>query len=118
MSKALGNSKQLIILADYKEGFNELVQLVQGFEEMSPKSQELYMTYVKESLEEQLQLIDHKKTEVLAEVRQFLAQYNSQFKALSDTEKHLREQIAHYEQIGTVITNDDDGQQTEERAAV
>ena len=114
MSKE-NNKSQLILLADYKEGFAELAGLVRDFEGMTLGSQELYLKYMESCLTEQLDMIEHKKAEVLAEAREFLAKYNSQFKALTDTEAHLKSQLEHYGSMKAVITNED-GQQTERAA--
>ena len=111
------DEKQPVFLAGYKEGFNVLSGLVQDFEDISPESQELYLRYAEQCLLDQLDMVDQKQTEVLAEVKEFLARYNSQFKALLDTEKHLKSQLEYYKQMRTVITNDN-GQRTEERAAM
>lgn len=111
------NNRPLIFLADYKEGFGELARMVQEFEGITTESQELYLTYAERSLREQLELIDQKKTEVLTEVKEYLARYNSQFKVLLDTEKHLKGQLEYYKQIRVVIASDN-GQRTEERAAI
>lgn len=110
-------NKQVIFLDEYKEGFNELARLVNEFEGMTGESQSLYLEYVEESIKEQLALIEQKKNEVLAEAKKFLAKYNSQFKALLDTENHLNSQLINYKNMRTVITNED-GQRTNERAAI
>jgi hypothetical protein len=115
--KSIPEKMTLMCLDDYKEGFGELARIVQGFEIITPESQKLYLKFAEQCLLEQLEVITQKKTEVIIEVREFLAKYNSQFKALLDTEKHLKNQLEHYKEIRNVITNEN-GQQTEERAAV
>ncbi len=117
MQKASAHDKAIIFLSDYKEGFNELSKMVQDFEGITPESQEMYLKCTLKCLKEQLDLIDQKKTKVLEEVKEFLAKYNSQFKALLDTEKHILGQLEYYKTMRTVITNDD-GQQENGKAAI
>lgn len=112
------DEKLTVFLQGYKEGFNVLSGLVQDFDDMSSESQEMYLIYAEQCLLEQLDMIDKKQAKVLEEVKEFLARYNSQFKALLDTEKHLKSQLEYYKQMRTVITNDERSKDNCERAAV
>jgi hypothetical protein len=117
MIKEIPNEKKLIFLEEYKEGFGELARLVMDFEGMTVDSQVLFLISMEENLVNQLKVIDQKKDEVMTEVKKFLAKYNSQLKALLDTENFIRDQLEHYSSIRKVITNDNE-KSTKEKEAV
>jgi len=118
MKNVLEN-KKLILLDEYKEGFGEIAKLVNEFEGISTDSQETYMRYMELCLYDQLDMVDKKKTELINEAKEFLARYNSQFKAFLDTEKHLNKQLEYYRAQRKVITNENTNETiTEEKAAV
>ena len=117
--KNVPENNKLICLNEYKEGFGELIKLVNGFEGIAVDSQILFLSSMEDNLNDQLKLLDIKKNEVLAEVKKFLASYNSQFKALLDTEEFILGQIEHYRAQRKVITNENTSEPvTEEKSAV
>lgn len=102
MTKNL-NSK-LMLFAEYKEGFEEVKKIVEGFEDIHPKSQERFLIERMYIFEQQKEALECQKTEVHNEIRIFLSKANSRLKALLDMEKYIAGQISECEEFKELLS--------------
>ncbi len=84
---------KVLLLEEYKEGFKEISNMVDQFEQLSLETQTIFIKERINFLQEQLQELQVKKNDFTTEMRKIVAQLNSRFKAYSDNEKILTGQI-------------------------
>lgn len=99
-------NKNLVLFAEYKEGFEKIKLMVDGFKDINPDSQQTFINERILIFRHQLEALKEKENEVFIEVRSFLAKANSKLKALSDMEAYIFEQIGECNEIKDIIQTD------------
>lgn len=89
----IGNNKTQILFDEYKKGFNEIANIVDGFKGMSSSSQQLFISEREKVLKMQLDFNKKQKEQVIEEVRQFLVKANSEILTLQDIEDHINDEL-------------------------
>lgn len=97
--------KKILLMDEYKEGFKEISNMVEQFEELSVETQSIFIQERMDFLQEQLQALRLKKINFTSEMRKMVAQLNSRFKAYADNEKLFQDQIDECKSFIDLINN-------------
>jgi len=98
-----GLKKEVTLLKEYKEGFEEISKLVNSFDQIEFDSQEVFISARRKVLSDNLKLLQEQKRQVFLKVRSFLAGTNSEIKVLIDTESFINEQLRECEEFETEL---------------
>lgn len=85
--------KNLLLLDEYRKGFSEIANLVEGFKDISQNTQKIFLETRENVLRNQIRDIEDMKYKILGEVKWFLAKYNSKLLALNDMTESLNEEL-------------------------
>lgn len=99
------NNKTQILFEEYKKGFKEIANIVDGFKGMSNCSQQLFINEREKMLKMQLGFNEKQKEQVIEEVRQFLVKANSEMLTLQEIEDHINDELKKCLDMRELIVN-------------
>lgn len=81
-----------VIFEDYKEGFGEIVKLVDGLETVSEQTSEIFLESRQNVLNRSMDHVRHQQHLIEVEIKKFLAIKNSELYQLRKMERQLMEE--------------------------
>lgn len=109
--------KHLILLDEYKRGFEEIKKMVDGFWAISNGSQNTFIDSREATLKHQLEILNTEQAILLQEVKKFLAKANSSIATILDTKNFINAELEKCQELRQMVqietTSEDGGDKVE-----
>ncbi len=101
----LTDEKTKLFFAEYKEGFEELQQLVSTFEGVNDSSRLIFLDARENLLKQQKSSIDDLNEEVVARAKKMLAAINSELFVMAETQNFIEQQLEECRRLRQVMNS-------------